>query len=59
MPNEVLSSTERSGMAGWTGLEPATSAVTGRCSNQVELPAHDIRGANIISKALIFGKYPQ
>ncbi len=25
-------------MAGWTGLEPATSCVTGRCSNQIELP---------------------
>ena len=24
--------------AGGTGLEPATSCVTGRCSNQIELP---------------------
>ncbi len=25
-------------MAGWTGIEPATSDVTGRRSNQTELP---------------------
>jgi hypothetical protein len=25
-------------LAGWTGLEPATSCVTGRRSNQAELP---------------------
>ena len=24
--------------AGWTGIEPATSCVTGRCSNLIELP---------------------
>jgi hypothetical protein len=27
-------------MAGWTGLEPATSGVTGRRSNRAELPPH-------------------
>ena len=25
-------------LARWTGLEPATSRVTGECSNQIELP---------------------
>ena len=28
--------------ARWTGLEPATSRVTGGCSNQIELPPHII-----------------
>ncbi len=27
-------------MAEWTGLEPATPGVTGRYSNQTELPLH-------------------
>ena len=27
-------------MAGWTGLEPATSGLTGQRSNQSELPPH-------------------
>lgn len=27
-----------------TGLEPATSAVTGRCSNRIELPDHQRAG---------------
>jgi hypothetical protein len=31
-------------MAGWTGLEPATSGVTGRRSNQTELPPLDMVG---------------
>ena len=28
-------------MAGWTGLEPATSGLTGQRSNQSELPPLD------------------
>ena len=30
-------------VAGWTGLEPAASGVTGRRSNQTELPPHDVK----------------
>ncbi len=30
----------REKMAGWTGIEPATSDVTGRRSNRTELPPH-------------------
>lgn len=30
-----------------TGLEPATSAVTGRCSNQIELPDHRLQAGFI------------
>ena len=32
-------------MAEWTGLEPATPGVTGRYSNQTELPLHYLVGA--------------
>jgi hypothetical protein len=32
--------------AGWTGLEPATSSVTGKRSNQTELPPQESFGAN-------------
>ena len=28
-------------MAGWTGIEPATSGLTGQRSNQAELPPHE------------------
>jgi hypothetical protein len=29
-------------MAGWTGLEPATSGLTGQRSNRAELPPHEL-----------------
>gem|GEM_PF-5523569 len=34
------------GLAGWTRLELATSDVTGRCSNQIELPPQRLVGNN-------------
>ena len=30
-------------MAGWTGIEPATSGLTGQRSNRAELPPHKRR----------------
>lgn len=34
-------------MAGWTGIEPATSGVTGRRSNQAELPPQMVGGTGL------------
>ena len=40
---EGINSTDGKGnvMAGWTGIEPATSGLTGQRSNQAELPPHE------------------
>ncbi|GEM_PF-1180432 len=43
----VASLCRRERLAVRTGLEPATSAVTGRCSNQIELPDHRLQAGFI------------
>ena len=43
--------------AGWTGLEPATSCVTGRCSNQIELHPNYFFGLYMIETGIIT-QYP-
>ena len=44
------------GMAGTTGLEPATSDVTGRRSNQTELRPRNVRGTFDASTARVSGQ---
>jgi hypothetical protein len=36
-------------MAGWTGLEPATSGVTGRRSNQLNYHPRDVKNTLAVS----------
>jgi hypothetical protein len=42
-------------MAGWTGLEPATSDVTGRRSNQTELPPRGVHAPGPSEEILVGG----
>ena len=41
-------------MAGTTGLEPATSDVTGRRSNQTELRPRDVSDTQIVARRTCF-----